>query len=215
MEEEMMHGMTSASQAGSTASRMSTSTALLPKLKSHQSKIKAKATAISNVIGHSDITSNPKAVARAGIGIVWSQIEKAICEYQTILMIMKVSPEKGGGANADNGFMEGKMKPNDGADYHKFLRIQTAANMETEKKLREQEDKATKLEQQLDNMRSTKSGNPITDPKSAMRLPTFPPPKFTGANVDYIPWKRTWEVTMGKSYMEQVQMMHCLCLLPS
>jgi hypothetical protein len=71
---------------------------------------------------------------------VWSQIEKARCEYQTILdeafnalegseglakalaedenqwdwllaieskleklMIMKVSPEKGGGANADNG----------------------------------------------------------------------------------------------------------------
>ena len=45
------------------------------------------------------------------------------------------------------------------------------------------------------------------DPKSAMRLPTCPPPKFSGANVDYIPWKRTWEVTMGKSYMEEVQLM--------
>ena len=74
-----MDGMTSASQAGSTASRMSTGLALLQKFKSHQSKIKAKATAISNVIGHSDITSNAKA------GIVWSQIEKARCEYQTIL----------------------------------------------------------------------------------------------------------------------------------
>jgi hypothetical protein len=63
MEEEMMDGMTAASQAGSTASRMSTGPALLHKLKSQQSKIKAKATAISNVIGHSEITSNPKAVA--------------------------------------------------------------------------------------------------------------------------------------------------------
>ena len=55
-------------------------------------------------------------------------------------------------------------------------------------------------------MRSTKSGNPITDPKSAMRLPTCPPPKFSGANADYIPWKRTWEVATGKSYMEEVQL---------
>ena len=58
MEEELMDGMTSASQVGSTASRMSKGPALLHKLKSQQSKIKAKATAISNVIGHSDITSN-------------------------------------------------------------------------------------------------------------------------------------------------------------
>jgi hypothetical protein len=83
MEEELMDGLTSASQATSTASRMSTGPALLHKLKIQQSKIKAKATAISNVIGHSDITSNPKALAKAGI--VWSQIEKARCEYQTIL----------------------------------------------------------------------------------------------------------------------------------
>jgi hypothetical protein len=145
MEEEMMDGLTSVSQAGSTASRMSKGPALLHKLKSKQSK-KAKATAIINVVGHSDITSNPKAVARAGI--VWSQIEKARCEYQSILdeafdalegsdglaealvdnenqwdwllsleskleelMIMRVSPEKGGGANADPGFMEEKMEP--------------------------------------------------------------------------------------------------------
>ena len=35
------------------------------------------------MILHSDITANPKAVARAGI--VWSQIEIARCEYQAIL----------------------------------------------------------------------------------------------------------------------------------
>jgi hypothetical protein len=64
-------------------------------------------------------------------------------------------------------------------------------------------------------MRSTKSGNPITDPKSAMRLPTCPPPKFSGANVDYIPWKRTWEVTMGKSYMEEVQLMQLKSSIPA
>jgi hypothetical protein len=47
---------------------------------------------------------------------------------------------------------------------------------ETEKTRRE-EDKSAQLEQIImNNMRSTKSGNPITDPKSAMRLPTCPPP---------------------------------------
>ena len=57
------------------------------------------------------------------------------------LMIMKISPEKGGGENRNNGFKEERMEPKDGADYHEFLRIQTAANMETEKKLRIQERK--------------------------------------------------------------------------
>ena len=74
----MMDDLTSVSQAGSIASRMLKGPALLHKLKSQQSKIKAKATAISNVIGHSEFTSNPKAVARAGI--VWSQIEVARCK---------------------------------------------------------------------------------------------------------------------------------------
>jgi hypothetical protein len=167
----MIDELTSVSQAGSAASRMSKCPALLYKLKSQQSKIKAKAAAISNIIGHSDITSNPKAVARAGI--VWSQIEVARCEYYAILdeafeamegseglaeamvedekqwdwlleieskleelMIMRVSPEKGGGASADNGLMEEKMEPRspremfypwkkDGADYQEFLQRQT------------------------------------------------------------------------------------------
>ena len=62
-------------------------------------------------------------------------------------MIMRLSPEKGGGANADTGFMEEKMEPcsprdmfypwrKDGADYQEFLQLQTAANIETEKKLK-------------------------------------------------------------------------------
>jgi hypothetical protein len=62
------------------------------------------------------------------------------------LMIMRVSPEKRGGASANNGFMEEKMEPSnsremyyqwkkDGADYQEFLQLQTAANLETEKKI--------------------------------------------------------------------------------
>ena len=62
--------MTSVSRAGSTSSRKSKSQALLHKIKNKQRKIKAKATAISNVISHMDITADPKAVARAGE--VWS-----------------------------------------------------------------------------------------------------------------------------------------------
>ena len=51
MEEEMIDGLTTVSQDGSAASRMSKGPALLHKLRSQQRKIKAKATAISNVIG--------------------------------------------------------------------------------------------------------------------------------------------------------------------
>jgi hypothetical protein len=233
--------------------------ALLHKIKNQQRKIKAKATAFSNLIGHTDIKENPKAVARAGV--VWSQIDVSRCQYQAILdkafetldgdaclaeamvedekqwdwlteieakleelMSMRVSPEKGGGASANTAFMEDKResaKPpvmtwkKDIVYYKEFLQLQTAANLENENKFREQEEKAIKLQKQLDNMRSTKSGNPVTDPKSAMRLPTCPPPKFSGANVDYIPWKRTWEVTMGKSYMEEVQLMQLKLSIPA
>jgi hypothetical protein len=119
------------------------------------------------------------------------------------LMIMRVSQEKGGGASA--AFLEDKKesaKPpvmtwkNDSEDYQEYLQLHTAENLENGGKFREQEQKAIKL--QKDN-RSTKPGNPVTDPKFEMRLPTCPPPKFSGANVDYIPWKRTYEVTMGIS----------------
>ena len=80
MEDELADRMTSVSQAGSTSSRMSKGPALLHKINNQQRKIKAKATAISNVISHKDIKENPKAVTRAGV--VWSQIEVSRCEYQ-------------------------------------------------------------------------------------------------------------------------------------
>ena len=110
------------------------------------------------------------------------------------LMMMRVSPEKG--ADANNAFLEDKKEAakfqvpypkswkKDSADYQEFLQLQTAANLENEKKFREQEEKALKLQQQLDNLRRTKPNNPVTDPKSAMQLPTCPRPKFSGANVD-------------------------------
>jgi hypothetical protein len=55
--------------------------ALLYKIKNQQRKFKAKATAISFMIGLTDIKENQKAVARAGV--VWSQVSR--CEYQAIL----------------------------------------------------------------------------------------------------------------------------------
>ena len=67
------------------------------------------------------------------------------------------------------------------ADYTEFLRLQTTANMEQDRKLREQKEKTLQLQQQLENMKISRSGNPVTDPKSAMRLPTCPPPKFNGS----------------------------------
>ena len=51
--------------------------------KNQQRNIKAKATAVSNVISHMDIAGNPKAMARAGE--VWSQVEKSRQEYQSML----------------------------------------------------------------------------------------------------------------------------------
>ena len=96
-------------------------------------------------------------------------------------------------------------------DYEEVLRSKT----KDRERFKTHEEKLSKLQQEADNMRSTKSDNPVTDPKSAMRLPTCPPPKFSGANVDYIPWKRTWEVTMGKSYMDEVQLMHLKLIIPA
>ena len=61
-------------------------------------------------------------------------------------MIMRVSPEKGGGASANTAFMEDKKEgttvqvpypkswKKDSADYQEFLQLQTAANLENEKK---------------------------------------------------------------------------------
>ena len=55
----------------------------------------------------------------------------------------------------------------------------------------------------------------LKDPRSAMRLPVCPPPKFSRETVDYIPWKRFWKVTMGTSYMEEVQLMQLKLSIPA
>ena len=47
-----------------------------------------------------------------------------------------------------------------------------------------------------------------------MRLPTCSPPTFSGEIIDYIPWKRIWKVTMGASYMEEVQLMQLKQSIP-
>ena len=70
-----------------------------------------------------------------------------------------------------------------------------------------------KVRDQLANLKLPKTGQ--TDPKAAMRLPTCPPPKFTGINLDYIPWKRLWGETMGQGYKEAVQLMQLKSSVPT
>ena len=70
------------------------------------------------------------------------------------------------------------------------------------------------MQKQLDN-RSTTLGNPVTDTKPEMRLITCPPPKFSGANIDYIPWKTKLEVTMGISYNEEIKLMQLKLSIPA
>ena len=69
------------------------------------------------------------------------------------------------------------------------------------------------LQLQLESLKL--SSTTVTDPKAAMRLPTCPPPKYNGVNLDYIPWKRLWAVTMGKGYMEEVQLMQLKISIPT
>ena len=96
-------------------------------------------------------------------------------------------------------------------DYKEFLRLQTKANI----RFKTHEEKVSKLQTQMDDLRSTKSDSLLKDPRSAMKLPTCPPPKFSGETVDYIPWKRIWKVTMGTSYMEEVQLMQLKLSIPA
>ena len=99
-----------------------------------------------------------------------------------------------------------------------FLMVQSVSNQETERKLREQEAKSKVLEARL---AAISQGSPAdtqtgkTDTKSALRLPTCPPVKFTGEIVDYLPWKRQWMATMGKSYVEEVQLMQLKASIPA
>ena len=69
-----------------------------------------------------------------------------------------------------------------GEDSPELHRAQEQAEF-NRKRFKTHEEKLSKIQQGIDRMKNTKSENPITDPKSAMRLPTCPPPKFSGANV--------------------------------
>ena len=98
-------------------------------------------------------------------------------------------------------------------DLTQQLQSQAAANRELEQKFLEQEIREQDTRDQLANLRVQKTGQ--TDPKAAMRLPTCPPPKFTGINLDYIPWKRLWGETMGQGYKEAVQLMQLKSSVPT
>ena len=54
------------------------SKALLHKIKNQQRRIKARATAVRNVICHADVINNPDAMAKAGE--VWTQIGSSLVE---------------------------------------------------------------------------------------------------------------------------------------
>ena len=80
-------------------------------------------------------------------------------------------------------------------------------------KIRDQEARDLETREQLANLRLTRSGQ--TDPKTAMRLPTTAPPKFSGVNIDFIPCKRLWGETMGKGYKEAVQLVQLKSSVPT
>ena len=130
---------------------------------------------------------------------------------------MRDSPEKAASRNA--GYTEPKSEPRfGGKTLADFLMVQAVANQETEKKFREQEAKSKALEDRLAaiNLGGTADTQTVkTDTKSALRLPTCPPGKFTGEIVDYLPWKRQWLATMGKSYVEEVQLMQLKASIPA
>ena len=73
----------SASEVGSTSSRLSRGPALMHRIKTLQRRIQAKASAVERVLKHEGIEKNPRAVAKAGVH--WSTIEVLRCEYQTAL----------------------------------------------------------------------------------------------------------------------------------
>ena len=98
----------------------------------------------------------------------------------------------------------------------RFISLQAATNLENERRLLEQKAISDKLQQQLDSMRQgggmTRS---VTDNKAALRLPTCPPPKFDGLNLNYLNWKRLWTTTMGEGYKEEVQLMQLKTAIPN
>ena len=137
------------------------------------------------------------------------------------LLILKDSPEKEAKKeNLDNAFsQERKVEEfaRDTRGLQEFLMLQTKKNLETGKKLKVQEDESGKLAQELAALRIVKapaSKDPKTDPKSALRLPTWPTVKFSGDVVHYLPWKRQWQAVAGKSYVEEVQLMQLKASIP-
>ena len=100
-------------------------------------------------------------------------------------------------------------------DYKELLRLQTKANIENRRRFKTHVEKVSKLQTQIDDLRSTKSDSLLKDPRSAMKLPTCSPLKFSGETVDYIPWKRMCKVTLGTSYMEEVQLMQLKLSIPA
>ena len=288
----------SASEVGSTTSRLSRGPALMHRIKGLQKKIQAKATAVERVLSHEGIEKNPRAVAKAGVH--WSTIEVLRCEYQSALdeaceclgeeeiaevleedekqldwmvtiearldelQILNISPAKGSEALANRGFiqetdkmekpwekmgmsmneyilatemanadnarkweedkaeklrkdLEAMKKGSEDMDYRNFLQLQTQANMENERRLREQQEKTRSLEAEIEQLRlgGGRKERPVSDPKSAMRLPACAPPKFTGISIEYLTWKRTWTQTMGKSYVQEVQLMQLKTSIPA
>ena len=135
------------------------------------------------------------------------------------LLIMKDSPSKK--ENMDNAFMEDHKGgfTREPVGMALFLQEQAEANRKTELLLKAQEDKYMKMEDELKKLKlGGKQPGLVdtvkTDAKSMMRLPSCQPPKFTGENIEYLPWKRQWLATMGKSYLEEVQLMQMKTAIP-
>ena len=133
------------------------------------------------------------------------------------LQMLKDSPEKPPSLN--DGFTEPNVPPRfGGKTLADFLMTQTISNQDIGRQLKEQEAKSKALEDRLAAL--GQGGQTVTQPaktdtKSALRLPTCPPVKFTGEIVDYLPWKRQWMATMGKSYVEEVQLMQLKASIPA
>ena len=82
-QEDMVENLTSASQAGSSWSTMSSRRALLHKIRNTQKLILAKAKAVTTALNHTGIESNPRAISKAGL--VWQTIQHIRCDYQAML----------------------------------------------------------------------------------------------------------------------------------
>jgi len=46
----------------------------------------------------------------------------------------------------------------------------------------------------------------VARPKAYLKLPQSKPPVFSGAPLDYLPWRRLWKDTMGEGFSDPVQL---------